>query len=714
MLRFKYIEMRNFLSYGNVTQRVDLECSPLTIILGLNNDATGNESEEETRNGVGKSSVIQALNFVLYGKSVANKIKVGNLINKTNKKNCEVTLVFEKDGVQYTIIRKRGPTDLIFMVGDTRYEETVDEAQGDNRDSQDAITSVIGMSQDLFTQIVTITTSVESFLELPAGKQRQLIEELLTITQLSEKAEKLKEMLKQIKEAISREQFRVETVEASNQKILQSISLLEQQAADYNTNQRKRMVEINTTLSTLQSVDIEKEKRDQELVRTITEHNKKSEQLILQLKQAQQRTANWKQQQVQKINDTKNAITQLSAIDIEQELANHESLALWYQLSTILDNNNAEQLRLERDEAACAKRANKHDSEIKRLTAQLEQAYSAECPTCGGLLSDDKHTSVVTDLKTRIEAEELILSKEMAELALIENKINAIDHFELPIKPVTQYTNANDAYQHRANVEALHSSVDVLVNEESPYLLQEQELLSQQVDLIVDIPTTVYANAAQVYQHESAVEQLTAERLKIESSINPYDNQIDTLKENSLQDVNYDELNRMRKTQEHQEFLVKLLTDKNSFVRKRIIDQNLGFLNQRLQVYMEKSGSQHNVLFMNDLTVAITKMGDDYDFDNLSRGEKNRVIIALSIAFRDMFESLNFGVNTLMIDEILDNGLDKAGTNACYKMLNDLSNQHDKNCFLITHREELQSRCENIMMVIMENGFTTVEQHDGE
>lgn len=714
MLRFRYIEMRNFLSFGNVAQRVELECSPLTIILGMNNDATNIEGDEETRNGVGKSSVIQALNFALYGKSVGNKIKVGNLVNKTNKRHCEVTLAFEKDGVNYKIIRKRGPTDLKFFIGDEDFDEMCkeqDDAQGDNRDSQHTITEIVGMSQELFQQIVTITTSVDSFLGLGGTKQRQIIEELLGITQLSEKADKLKEMLKQVKETINREQFRVETIEASNTKIMSSIRSLEQQSVDWAQKRQDTFTQNFSALEVLTAVDIEAEKHNQEEKRIALEHNQKAADQDVLIQQTQSRASQWEQQQLQKIVNSESAINQLQNINIDAELEAHESLNVWNQLNDIRNSNQCEMLRLQRDEAAWVKRQTAHNNEIQRLTLQLEKAYEAKCPTCGGALADEEHEHIVSDLKSRIDSEDKSLQSCTDELQEIATNLQKIDSFEMPVMPVVQYSNINDAYKHQANLEALQNELSNLKSETNPYHAQLDEMVGIETKVV---PETHYNNIAQVYQHISAIDKLTSENEALEAQSNPYDLQVDTLRNDSLQKVDYDELNRLRKLQEHQEFLVKLLTDKNSYVRKRIIDQNLSFLNARLQVYMEKSGSMHNVVFMNDLSVDITKMGENYDFDNLSRGEKNRVIIALSMAFRDMFESLNTSVNTLMIDEILDNGLDKAGTNSCYKMLNDLSNQRDKNCFLITHREELQSRCENIMMVVMENGFTTVEQNDAE
>ena len=86
--------------------------------------------------------------------------------------------------------------------------------------------------------------------------------------------------------------------------------------------------------------------------------------------------------------------------------------------------------------------------------------------------------------------------------------------------------------------------------------------------------------------------------------------------------------------------MYKLLTNKDSFIRKKIIEQNSAYSNNRLTHYLDKVGLPHTVVFQNDLTVEITQLGQDLDFDNLSRGERNRLILGLSFAFRDVWESL--------------------------------------------------------------------------
>jgi DNA repair exonuclease SbcCD ATPase subunit len=149
------------------------------------------------------------------------------------------------------------------------------------------------------------------------------------------------------------------------------------------------------------------------------------------------------------------------------------------------------------------------------------------------------------------------------------------------------------------------------------------------------------------------------------------------------------------------------LTNKDSFIRKKIIDQNLNYLNKRLDYYIGKMGLPHQVKFLNDLNVEITQLGQDLDFDNLSRGERNRLILSLSWAFRDVWENLYQHINLLFIDELIDAGMDSAGVEAGLAVLKKMARERNKNIYLISHKDELIGRVNNVLRVIKENGFTS-------
>ena len=222
-------------------------------------------------------------------------------------------------------------------------------------------------------------------------------------------------------------------------------------------------------------------------------------------------------------------------------------------------------------------------------------------------------------------------------------------------------------------------------------------------------PTTFYESAKEAYDHRQNVDSLTKALAQKVDDIDPYQAQIDELNNSAMQELNWGAVNDLTEYKEHQDFLLKLLTNKDSFIRKKIIDQNLMYLNNRLTYYLDKLGLPHQVVFQNDLNVEITQLGQDLDFDNLSRGERNRLILGMSFAFRDVWESLYQKINLLFIDELIDSGMDTAGVESSLSVLKKMGREGDKNVYLISHKDELVGRVNHVMKVIKENGFTSYE-----
>ena len=202
------------------------------------------------------------------------------------------------------------------------------------------------------------------------------------------------------------------------------------------------------------------------------------------------------------------------------------------------------------------------------------------------------------------------------------------------------------------------------------------------------MPTTHYDTEAQAIKHSSQLDNLIKDIERKSEEVDPYAEQITEMENQALQEINFDKINQLTRTMEHQKFLLDILTSKDSFVRKKIIDQNLSYLNSRLTHYLDKIGLPHQVIFKNDLQVEITELGREMDFYNLSRGEMNRVILALSWAFRDVWENLYSPINLLFIDELLDNGTDGVGVEnsiAIYRKILYNNSQADNSASIILH-----------------------------
>jgi DNA repair exonuclease SbcCD ATPase subunit len=250
------------------------------------------------------------------------------------------------------------------------------------------------------------------------------------------------------------------------------------------------------------------------------------------------------------------------------------------------------------------------------------------------------------------------------------------------------------------------------IAEEETYLadLQDKDTeLAEALDTFGDIGTeqeTFYSNLEDALEHRHNLETLKGQLEEKANEVNPYIEQIEGLKDTGIQAIDFEDMNELTFLREHQEFLYKLLTSKDSFIRKKIIDQNIAYLNHRLAYYLDKLGLPHDVKFASDLGVEITEYGRDLDFDNLSRGERNRLILGLSWAFRDMYESLNRPMNLMCIDELIDSGMDTTGVENALAVLKKMHREQSKNILLISHKEELIGRVNNVLTVVKEGGFT--------
>jgi DNA repair exonuclease SbcCD ATPase subunit len=579
MIHIKNLTVKNFMSVGNSTQAIDFDRKDLTLVLGENLDLGGDGS----RNGTGKTTIINALSYSLYGQALSN-IRKDNLVNKTNNKNMLVSLDFSVGGKDYRIERGRKPNVLRFFVNNQEQAVT-DEAQGDSRETQDAIEHTLGLSHDMFKHILALNTYTEPFLSLKATDQRTIIEQLLGITMLSERADRIKEHNRATKEGITQEEFRIRAVQEANKRIEEQIEALRRRQTLWVTKHEEEITKLTT------------------------------------------------------------ALEELKKIDIEAEIQAHKAHKVWDQKRKDLNDLAGQISRTKLDKDRETKSIEKFGKEIATLESHT-------CHTCGQAFHDNKHQQVL----------------EGKQVDLVGARTACQEHTQL---------------------------------------LSELEVAHESLGTLGRPPVMFYDKEADAVHHQATLTNLEKQIADKSAETDPYTEQIEEMQQKALQEVTYDALNELTRLQEHQDFLLKLLTSKDSFIRKKIIEQNLSYLNARLTHYLDRVGLPHTVVFQNDLTVSIEELGRELDFDNLSRGERNRLILSMSWAFRDVFESLYQPINLLFIDEMIDNGLDTQGVENALALLKHMSRERHKSIWLVSHRDELAGRVENILKVVKEGGFTS-------
>ena len=621
MIKFKKLEIENFLSIGNNKQVLNFENDQgnLNLIMGENLD---DMSSGISRNGVGKTTILQALYYAIYGISINNNIKKDNLINKINKKNMKVCLEFEKDNVLYRIERGRKPNILnwyvnnklinngLEVVNDDIYSNTMNEVE-DSRNTQKEINKVIKISPNLFKYIIILNTNTESFLSLPFNIQRDLIEDLLGIKEISHKAEILKEKIKITEDLIKEEERNIYVKIEQNKKIENKIKELEIKKINWDKENKNEILKLKENLKKYKNFDLEKEY------------------MMFELKKYYE--------------------------EIEKELKNFENKVLLLDEKINFNKIKIDSLRKEKED----------------ILKKIEDMDNEICPICLRKIDED-HNDHIKNIKNNMKNSLECIENSIKELLIETKKLNEEKNKILKTDILENQKNLDEIKEVLSNYKFNCKSIDELSN--IKLNINDYEL----------------------------------KLIELENKVNPYDEQIKNLNEMIIKDISYEYLNSLKNVHNVQKQLLKFLTNKDSFIRTRLIEQNLTFLNKQLKIYTKMLNMQYDINFRSDLSVDIKQFDFDYDFENLSRGEKTRLTLALNWAFRDLYESFNESTNLMFIDELIDNGLDNVGIELAIDILKKFSIEGKKNIYVISNREDLISRIDNIIYIVKENGFSKI------
>jgi DNA repair exonuclease SbcCD ATPase subunit len=683
MFKINSVSLKNFLSIGNATQAVRLSDHGLSLILGSNNDANGGV----TRNGAGKTALLQALSFGLYGQPLT-KIKIDNLINNINGKGMFVVVDFEKDGVAYRVERGRRPNVLKFYKNGQELlpeEQDDNNAKGENAQTQIDISELIGMSHTMFKHICALNTYTEPFLKEGAAKQREIIEELLGVTQISARAETLKGMIGFTKDSIKIEDASNKATEAANRRINLAVKSAEMERDRWQNTHDATMIDLAEQIAATEAIDFDAEIAAFDAL----DAWRKRHRVLVSDKQFVERD-----------------VTQLQRdrTSLNGRLAAAQTIIQGTAGRAAVD-------RLERDLVRALANSDALQADIVTATAERDRVMGLlanpgeqECATCGQALAGTDHLAAVIarlerDLAARDKA---VVSKEADHARMMEEIEEARSEIAVRIEESEQA--ALDAAVVVEEITQSLTALDTALVEKAGHLTA----LADELNTLGEQPQPLFESRDEIYTVKHARDILATDLAREAAAENPFEGQIAGLQQ-TLQEIDLTAMNELTDTLLHQEYVLKMLTNKDSFIRRKIVEQNLVHLNQRLNGYLNKLGLPHEIRFKSDLDVDIVLLGRSMDFAQLSRGEGNRLIMATSWAFRDVWESLNHSVNLIWIDELLDSGLDGAGAESGLQILKAMG-RAGRNVFLVSHRDELVGRIDRILRVSKENGFTSISE----
>ena len=707
-IEFIELKLRNFLSFGNVTQSIQLNKMPYTLITGINKDKSVDDEGE--KNGVGKTSIFQAVHFALFGRAIGNKVTLPNLVNNINKKNMEVVLTFRKDDVFYKIERGRNPTYLRFY---KEAEEISDESLGDSRDTQDIIENVIEMSEELFNQTILLSRGIPFFMDQTSANQKLIIEKVLGIDIITKKINSLKELIKQTKSDITNEEFKVTTVNSQNETSRNNyqtqLNSLMVQKNSWESSRKKELEDKTSQLKLFNNIDFNEEFNLIKSWEHYFKDNSENEENKKKLAKLNS-DLEWYNKSIKELNDK---LKVKETIDIEyNEKAFDENEKIDAEYNRI----SSEKQTFVNRYKELANGQKQLDAEVNKLEDKKKSYQNNICPTCGQMIDKavaekeiqniDVSVQQFKDASFKIEMEILEVNSKIAEL---DTKLNDSSAWT---KKETQVKDRYDLIKVKSEIDSLKHEIQMTENgikslQEQISGITIQDIKKPEKDSVFS--TDGYQNSLNLlYEAKAHLESLKKdiENLSKEEK-NPYDETISQIQTalSEIKDVDDTELKKLRDDQEHNEILLKLLNSPSSYIRQAILDKSLEFLNQRIKHYLVKLGSQHYVKFNNDMTLDISK--DGLEFGYISSGETGRVSMALTFAFRDAYESLSGNsYNLLMIDELIDSsGLDENGK---MDLLKCILEDDKRNTFIVSHDPIISSQISNKLTIVKESSFSNI------
>jgi DNA repair exonuclease SbcCD ATPase subunit len=596
---FISVSMRNYKSYGNNKTTVFFNRPGTSFIMGENLDYTEHGA---SGNGTGKTTIMDALTYCCYDKPLDPTIKLDELVNNINQKHMEVETVFRKGNVGYYMIRrcrkmKAGAygnyVQLLFREHDDDFDDianNTDKTLGSKSgDTNKMIETIIGMPYDVFVRVVVVQASLTPFFKLPVSHptqpcQSDFIENLFNLTVLSEKADCLKSRIKATQDSIASQELLREIADEKMKTHKNALKTVERRIIEWEEDRATKIAEIEQKLTSIDSVDLEAEKKRHALLAELTKKHDVVDGLLVN--------------------------------------AQHSLKRCKKKLSDALDQHN-------------------HLSDDNCPYCKQKYAESAE-----KLLEVEDAIANLDASKRQQESDEAALLNELDSLSL--------------------------------NIAEAKKSITV-----------------KNVDELIEIQTA-----------RAQIEQKLAD---LKETHNPHNDVKSDLEQTPPSDFDYAELNKLKVLIAHQNFLLKLLTKKDSFVRKAFLSKNLPFLNDRLQGYLASFGLPHKVEFTHDLTANISQFGRSIGFSSLSAGQQARVNIALSLAFRDVLQRIHTPVNVAVMDEILDVGLDDVGIQSVARVIKQKARDEQICLYVISHRSEIETVFDRTVTIQMKDGFSYIK-----
>lgn len=728
--------MRNFFSYGNSWQSVDLR-EGVNIVLG-------HDKDKDRSNGAGKTSFLEAIPFALFGQT-SKGVALPKIINWKNGKQCEVKLHFHKDGIPYIIHRGIKPGILKLTKNGVDVPKLADKRVFQMELENDLIGMDFKAAQALLFQNAN---NMVSIFNTPKAEKRRFIEKFFNLEAYSKINEhtnsKLQNIIKRLTEINMEIDFKRRRVDelqntidntiipdideykkrvdkskkglasflksnvindVRGKEIEDEMGIQYTRRSELNEEQRVTAAElfgIDEKSNMLNGEKLSLEKRI-ETIGDITEQKEKLVKIraVLDTLTGLEEVLKSKQELIKGLKDDQTQLIALYASTTTEKKYATDELHKWENYEdtsettcpTCFQEVNVEHIRSHILSSISSSKFNVKlfDDGLKMFEGQILEGKN----TIKQHEDEEKGYSDKLDKKRQLEGHLVGLSGvEDKEQELVDNKerIRVINVDLLP---------AIDVKSGQLNlrldvIETDKSIVEGILIEKQSEQLEYTELIQKKESLEQTIlaEETIYESQKELHDRiVGGYKENVASKLLIETEVSEFD----------------DETKKLETMKDYLEYIKTTLKDEN--VKQYAIGNIIPYLQQQTNHYLAETGHNYYIELDAWLDGIIQGYGvGDCEFGNMSGGEGKSIDLALKFAMMDVARrQAGSYLDVLVLDELLDSSIDSFGIEKTFDIIRLKQREDNLKVFIVSHREEVVDfGSDSVYRVEKEDGFSTI------
>lgn len=731
------IELKNFFSYGNSWQSVDLR-EGVNIVLG-------HDKDKDRSNGAGKTSFLEAIPYALFGQT-SKGVALPKIINWKNGKQCEVKLHFKKDDISYVLHRGIKPGILNLSKNGVDVPKLSDKRVFQMELENDLIGMDFKAAQALLFQNAN---NMVSIFNTPKAEKRRFIEKFFNLEVYSKMNEhtnsKLQNIIKRLSEISMENDFknrRIEELEDSIEgRIIPDIKSYEKtlkkskkQLSIFlkdNVINDDRVKELEVELETYQAkrTELNAEHREtlQEISRIEDKYNLlNGEKLTLE-------------RRIETIGDVSDQRIKYDKID--------EVLKTMPDFDGFIDDEQIKYDSSNEERTEVLSRLMTNDREQKKLNKEVvgwtghKTTDDVTCPTCFQkvnydhikTLIDEKVDELNGELQSLIDEKELDQEVSSSLKSLMDESSLKITGFKdkqsKKLQLEQHLIRLSGVEEKEQEIVTTNERIKEINDEILPVVDTKRKEQQLKIDVIsVDIGLvgdSILTNQSEqtdyteLVQKKLRLDQDTVNEQKIyDSQKEIYDRveleqQADiTLKTQLVTEVSeFDsEIKKLETMKDYLDYIKTTLKDEN--VKQYAIGNIIPYLQQQTNHYLAETG--HNYYIELDAWLDGTIQGygvGDCEFGNMSGGEGKSIDLALKFAMMDVARrQAGSYLDVLVLDELLDSSIDSFGIEKTFDIIKLKQREDNLKVFIVSHREEVADfGNDSVYRVEKEDGFSTVK-----